>query len=505
MDMKIFNVLLVGCFIVFASCGYGLPDRESSPSDTADKAGKTGSSGTQAGGSGGQSGGGDDAAVDDTGQGGAGEEPGCPEGFRCTAPGGAFVCTDPDTYIPPTCATDADCSFGTCTDYEGDKYCVKECGPEVDSCPEASVCNTLFDGANVCAQSIVWSAPPCQTQDDCPFGECMRSYYGQKLCVQPCESTKVKECPQQAACIPLEGRFFCANPSTGAPDTCTTDADCDYGVCVPYYGESYCTLECEPQLVDECPDTSACRFLAPLASYCSDTQTHLPPVCETDADCDYGTCVRYGDHSNCTEYCSQPGSEILGIVLGRDGVPIEGVDVCTFNEQGPEDICSVSDQYGQFAIIGLEAEMPYFFISMIKEGYQSTLQLAYANLLNTGLMFTDEEMEASAAEFDLEYPADDAGQIAFLAYSTVSVEGYKVEMLMQEGEGPFYADESNALDGSLEEASKSGWGSYFNVPAGTYYLDFTGAGDVVCGDIPAVIVVSGYLTYVVTYCDEWEM
>jgi hypothetical protein len=504
MDMKILNVLLVGCLVVFMSCEYGLEEPEGPSSD--DKGGTGGNGGSGSGGDQEDGGGGQPEGGDDAGQAGTGDESHCPSGFRCTAPGGVFMCTDQETYLPPLCQEDADCKFGTCSEVLGAKYCVKECAPEVVAeCPGASVCNRLYDGANICAQSIIWSAPPCQTQDDCPFGECQLSYFGLNLCVQPCESTIVQTCPGDTACVPLEGKFFCADPSIGVPPTCSSDGDCEYGKCVPYYEQGFCTQECEPPVVDTCPDESVCRFHTPLGFYCSDASTLLPPECQRQADCAYGICIKYGEQGYCTEYCSQPGIELIGTVLGTDG-PVEGVEVCLFDgEETIDEECGETDENGEFALLRLPNQ-PYFVVSMTKEGYQSSLQLAYANQFTSALIFTEEEMQDAADELGADYLEEDTGQIVFMALSMESVEGYTVELDREEGDGPYYADEGNELvdPDSLDAASSSAWGAYFNVPVDTYFLDFTGDNNIVCADLPAVTVVEGYLSVVVSYCYSWE-
>jgi len=247
-----------------------------------------------------------------------------------------------------------------------------------------------------------------------------------------------------------------------------------------------------------------------LGSFCADDSTLLPPECDTQDDCDFGTCVHYAGQGYCTEYCAEPNTEILGTVFGlaEDGEDlegVEGVEVCVFDgKESIEDTCTETNEYGQFAILRLDPDVPYYVISMTKEGYQSTLQLAYANQIASTLIFTEEEMEATASELGFDYPVDDTGQIVFMAFGTESVEGYTVSMLPEQGDGPYYADENSLPDSSLEEASTSGWGGYFNVPHGTYTLDYTGAGDQICGDIPGVTVVSGYLTYVLSYCGVWD-
>ncbi|MBN1653385.1 MAG: carboxypeptidase regulatory-like domain-containing protein [Deltaproteobacteria bacterium] len=494
----ILRALLVGCLIVPAGCT--ADDDEETPQKKKDSGyqGSSGSGGDQeedaAGGQSGEEEDAGDAAVE--------PDLGCPEGLLCTAPGGSFVCTLAETGIPPTCDDDSDCEFGKCTEYMGVKFCTQSCGPAVKKeCPGASVCNTLFDGATLCAESIIWSAPPCDTDDDCPFGKCLLSYNSQKLCIQPCESTIVSECPNDTACVPLSGKYFCAPPLFGVPDSCSPRNDnCSYGTCVEYLGEQdgYCTQECIPDFVDKCPSGTSCRFLMPVGFFCSEKSTLIPPECDTQDDCEFGTCIKFGEDSYCTEYCAQPGIEIIGTILGLTA-PVEGVKVCLFEDgEEVEDSCTETNADGQFALLGLPEE-PVFVLSMSKEGYQSNLELAFANQLTTSLMFTEDEIRDVADAIDISYPEEDTGLIVFSALGVNPVSGFTAELTPDSGDGPYYANTNNDIDDSLEEASAIGWGAFYNVPAGTYALDLN-HDSLVCSDLPEVTVESGYLTYVVTYC-----
>jgi len=111
---------------------------------------------------------------------------------------------------------------------------------------------------------------------------------------------------------------------------------------------------------------------------CSDKGTAVPPLCKSQADCAFGTCIKAGDQSYCTEYCSQPGIDITGSIFGLSGA-VAGVEVCVFeNGSANKNLCATTNSEGQFALFGLP-EATYFVLSMTKAGYQSNLQLAIAN------------------------------------------------------------------------------------------------------------------------------
>jgi hypothetical protein len=428
--------------------------------------------------------------------------PPCPSGLQCTAPAGEFVCTEAATLMPPLCVNQTDCSFGTCTQYDGQGYCTQPCGPAaVDECPSGSVCN-LVGAAYVCTESILWSSPPCATQADCPFGECILSYDNQNYCIQPCRPTIVEQCPSGTACAPFAGKFYCVLPSTGLPDECSIQNDtCQYGKCMGFEETSYyCTQECEPNKVASCPNGTICRAIAPFGFLCSEPATAIPPVCQSQADCAFGTCIKSGDVSYCTEYCSQPVIDITGAIFGLNGA-VAGVEVCIFeNNSVNRNFCAITNSDGAFALYELP-ESTYFVLSMTKAGYQSNLQLALANTLTTSLMLTEEEISAAATALGVTYPASNTGLIVFVALDAMAspVSGFTAALTPQTGSGPFYAGADNLLNQSLTATSTTGWGAFFNLTPQYYALDFTHA-STTCEDLPEVIVVSGYLTYVVTGC-----
>ena len=112
----------------------------------------------------------------------------CPPGYKCTPPAGLFVCTEPSSGHPPTCANQQQCAFGECLLYEGQGFCTQSCTPDtVDTCPDAGECN-LVGGYGVCTppSTTVAPVPPsCEGQQACAYGDCV-SFQGQSYCLQYC-------------------------------------------------------------------------------------------------------------------------------------------------------------------------------------------------------------------------------------------------------------------------------------------------------------------------------
>jgi hypothetical protein len=418
MTKKRLAKLVLSCLMVLASCSGD--DSES---------GGAGAGAGAGGGGGGQSGNG-------------GSEP-CPAGLQCTAPAGAFVCTEPNSGTPPLCTDQTDCTFASCIQFAGKGYCTQYCGPTpVNECPAGSTC-TAFESAFVCAQSGLQNPPSCETES-CPFGECLVSYNGSKLCLQPCNLS----------------------------------------------------------VVEQCPAGTICRSIGLYGWICAEVATALPPLCQSQADCVFGTCIASGDQSYCTEYCTQPTVDITGVVLGASGELLGGVEVCVF-ENGNKNLnlCTTTNAQGQFALYELPEEV-YFILSMSKSGYQSNLQLAFPYTTTSGLMFTEGEIAASAQAVQVTYPAENTGSLAFVALDTsgAPVAGYSVSISPSAGSGPFYGNASDTLDNSLTSSSATGWGVFFNLPAGSYSLDFSHA-SMSCQDpYSQIMVESGYLSYVITAC-----
>lgn len=437
--------------------------------------------------------------------GGAGGPGGCPQGLECTAPAGVFVCTVPDTGLPPVCATQEQCGFGQCQPHEGQSYCTQPCGPEpVETCPAGFIC-TAPSGAYVCVQESTGYPPTCATQQDCAYGLCL-SHLGEMYCTLPCVSPLVTQCPAETACIGIGSSFVCAQVASGEPPACTTQQECAFGQCVQYEGQGYCTLPCTAAVVDACPGGAECNLVGDygMCTPPAAAADPRPPICSGQQACAYGDCVFHQGQSYCLQYCSQPLIAVYGSVIELavdaqtgEGVwqPVSGVQVCVLDD--PSEPCATTGPEGTFALKGL-SQKEWFVISIDKAGYQSVARLAYAfQTLSPTYSYTTVQAEAFATAVGATYPDPATGHILFGAGAeqdaTQMAAGYTVTLDPPSGIGPFYAGEDQQLDPALTAASPAGWGAFFNLAPGDYQLVFSNASGQ-CGEPVAARVAAGYLT-----------
>jgi len=138
---------------------------------------------------------------------------------------------------------------------------------------------------------------------------------------------------------------------------------------------------------------------------------------------------------------------------------------------------------------------------MTKAGYQSNLQLAFANTVTAGFMFSVEEINEAASELGVTLEAN-TGSVVFTALSVLGapVAGYSLAISPQAGSGPFFVNATSGdFDPSLTTSSAAGLGSVVNLPTAKYKMDFSST-TLNCTDLEDVIVESGYLSYVLTVC-----
>lgn len=428
----------------------------------------------------------------------------CPGEMECTAPLGEFVCTLPNELAPTTCSSQDDCEVGVCTPVpELSSYCIRYCAPEaIDKCPSGTICNEIL-GAAVCMEAEL-TPPVCETQADCSYGECILSLGGTKYCIQPCYVEATEECPEGSFCTGLFGKFYCASPSSGIPDTCDVDAnDCRYGSCLSIEGEDdYCVQECIPKYVQNCPDDTSClAFLQGFA--CGDRNTYEPPSCESQSDCSFGTCLRAIDgNSYCVEYCAEAEEiyTISGMIFDMTSA-LSGVDVCLYEDSN---YCDITDSDGAFLLSDLPPQETYI-LSVKKQGYQASLAMVFAFQTVYGLLFKESEIGEQARLASVDYPQTNTGAIIFLAneydpagnYSPVA--GFQTSLSPMSGAGPYYSLETNSLSPSLSSSTSVGWGAYFGVSPGNYSLGFS-HDTLTCESWSDVTVADGYMTIVPTYC-----
>jgi hypothetical protein len=182
-------------------------------------------------------------------------------------------------------------------------------------------------------------------------------------------------------------------------------------------------------------------------------------------------------------------------------VPLEGVQVSVYNNAQIPSVTTKAD--GTFILKNLP-KADYFVLSMKKAGYVPTLRLSYTYEVQTSVtatvMYTEDAMAAEAASVGATYPDPNSGHITFFGTKTANgtlalLDSFSVKLDPAPSgvKGPFYLNESLALDPTRNAASAWGAGAYFNVPPGNYKMTFSHP-SLKCGDPESVLVVAGYVS-----------
>ncbi|MGE0789394.1 MAG: trypsin-like serine protease [Sandaracinaceae bacterium] len=149
--------------------------------------------------------------------------------------------------VGESCLADANCRSGMCLEERGRMYCTDPCTTD-DDCPEAYHCSAP-DGV----PETEWHCSagprgdvgdPCTSDgDDCLTGLFCASLGDRAWCTRLCVT---QECPSGFECVEAGGTMVCAPDQGLLGDTCTSDADCLTGLCVPrgIDGGSVCTRMC---------------------------------------------------------------------------------------------------------------------------------------------------------------------------------------------------------------------------------------------------------------------
>ncbi|MBN1655714.1 MAG: hypothetical protein JXA30_18255 [Deltaproteobacteria bacterium] len=218
-----------------------------------------------------------------------------------------------------------------------------------------------------------------------------------------------------------------------------------------------------------------------------------------------------------------PGVGMSGTEEPTGEEPIEGVQVCIFER---DDIpCVITDSEGKFAFPEAFSQSIDELISFTKEGYPPYLRAVGGGLgfiMMTRIM-DDEQMKEVEELFGVTFADDEKGSIVFGAARSnagnvdspytfeyndlyqISAEGVSVSLEPDEGIGPYYVDDEERYDLSLDATSIAGWGSISNLDPGEYDILFTHP-TLQCTNVnPAmntkVRVVAGYImNYVSAFC-----
>jgi len=191
--------------------------------------------------------------------------PGCTTTANCAAyngtscqqivAGSGMVCAPTTTsgggMIGDPCATNADCSVGTCNGTWCGESCAPATGCGSNSLGTPNYCVEDSNKADICF-------PGCTTDDDCAF------------------FTGTLTCQTQTG-----GMSICAVPAGNIGDPCTTAADCKQGTCET--GVPWCTTTCTAT-GSTCGSNSSGE-----PNYCIENASNeyiCFPGCTTSADCD---------------------------------------------------------------------------------------------------------------------------------------------------------------------------------------------------------------------------
>jgi hypothetical protein len=248
-------------------------------------------------------------------------------GTSCTRiPGGvALVCTRSsatDGSVGPggigdPCATDADCTVGTCLGgpYPAGQtgWCSRACGSAMDT----SCGSNTVGRANLCilngADAFI-CFPGCATNTDCtPFSgvTCQVTTAGAKTFI--CASTN-GNAGDPCSTSANSQWSTCTSPATCSNDiwcsqSCTTDSSCgantagQAGFCVPSTaGGSICFPGCTAY--DDCatyPGTFCQQIYGSTRGFvCAASGHKIGDPCATNADCKQGTCAGNWCSQSCT-------------------------------------------------------------------------------------------------------------------------------------------------------------------------------------------------------------
>lgn len=227
----------------------------------------------------------------------------------CLGPSGAGI----------VCEADAECCDGVCLG-KG-QACAEVCAEGMIKC--AGECMVGEPDARCCVGPS-GAGIVCEGTAECCQGVCLAQGQG---CADQCGEGLI-ECGGQ--CIVGGHDSKCCLGPSGAGIACEGTAECCHGVCVSQgFG---CAEQCGPGLL-KC--AGQCVFGEPDAK-CCEIPSGGGIVCENDAECCNGVCVRKGE--GCAEECH------FGLVkCGNQCVPA-GSGKCCVGSSGDGIVCNADDE-----------------------------------------------------------------------------------------------------------------------------------------------------------------
>jgi hypothetical protein len=221
----------------------------------------------------------------------------CPEQI-CLQHGAAAFCSRP-------CDENAPCPFGdTCLPYSG----------------EGGIKNVCLPHSNETQRAKPLGAP-CHEDTECESRECVAVGAQQKVCSQFCHQGQM-ECP-----VPFHCQWMALGPGHCLPkrleggtffrplgQSCTKNNECQSHLCLPTNQGLRCTLLCNSELRDACPQPFACKSITPeqpgglcLATDVqqADQLKEIGEACSHHEQCRLNLCTRdpRRDQGFCTTVC----------------------------------------------------------------------------------------------------------------------------------------------------------------------------------------------------------
>lgn len=263
----------------------------------------------------------------------------CVEGPECTdashCPDG-YECVDEEcvprgcSEMGTACEARTDCCTGLCID----GLCSQPCDwlhPD-ESCPSGFYCAIQECGVGNCMPGDLDGArrgEACGEHQDCASGYCA-STGGPTECSLPCDPDGIDTCPDDWSCqrIGASRCGLCACQIGMIGDPCEAAGDCASGLCATKSGDRRCSRFCGTG--DPCPDGYDCLD-AGVRSICWPALGGLGAACETDGECVEGACR----NRICTRACESDCSCAAGFACSESG----GETICARSSGGGRGGC----------------------------------------------------------------------------------------------------------------------------------------------------------------------
>lgn len=255
------------------------------------------------------------------------------------------------------CADNSECSSSLCDETEVGVVCTQTCDPLRPDfgCPPGFFCQNAGGCDGLCAPRTdeeLALGDECSASGECASGHCAAIGEATLRCHSPCGDGQ-NGCFAGEVCFANDnscgacvGAEFVAPPrDQGEP--CESDEECDGGTCMDDAGVRFCSDACA--MVGDCDEGFHCR----------DNQC-IPGVaegvgggCLANQDCADGFCATQGESSWCSTFCESIEDCPLGFSCTAAGdqnicTPANGLvgDSCEMNEGCISGLCVHNTSHG---------------------------------------------------------------------------------------------------------------------------------------------------------------